>query len=174
MDRSSRSRSRSPVRVREASLERHGRLIEMFARISMVINTMEAVKFLLNQIGNHCDDPSLDDRFSEWSESCTRMMNITTGISEDATRVRRDLLIGLARWGERRLNDNGEMPVRTDVAPSSSSAADPTGATHWRVSTSLNRIIWFCCCFWEWHSSQRSRLGSLSFLSDTVKWFCQS
>ena len=110
----SRSRSRSPTSRRIAAMEQHGRLVEMFARISMVIKTIEAVCFLLRQMGDHCDDPSLDDRFSEWSASGVRMMNIARDISADAERIRRDILVGLTRWGQRQLDNDQELPIMGD------------------------------------------------------------
>ena len=131
MDRRSRSRSRSPVAVRrQEALEQHGRLVDMFARVSMIIKTIEAVNFLLTQMGDHCDDQSLD-RFGEWSAACLRMMNITNGISENANQIRRDILIGLCRWGERQLDQNGELPGRIPAGeqPAPNTATGSTGAT---------------------------------------------
>ena len=92
-------------------MDQHGRLLEMFSRVSLVISTLEAAQFLMSQCGNHVEDWSLDRRFPSWAASFLTMSTDMEEIRASAQLLRRDLLIGLARWGERQLDMNQELPV---------------------------------------------------------------
>ena len=110
----SRSRSRSPPVIpspRQAVLEQHGRLLETFSRVNLVISTLEAAQFLMSQSGNHVEDWSLHEHFPVWAADFLTMSTKMEEIRASAQLLRRDLLIGLARWGERQLDMNRELPV---------------------------------------------------------------